>query len=60
MVSIGILGESVEIQFFAVFIYMFKRDLSKFEITFYYSCFHWNIRGKLRNPVFGIILYRLQ
>ena len=30
--------------------------LTSFLLHFYYSGFHWNIRGKLRNPVFGNIL----
>ena len=49
-VFIGILGDSFEIQFLAIFyiIRCLKRDLIKFEIEFlyfYYCFFHWNIRG---------------
>ena len=30
----------------------------KFYFYFYFKGFHWNVRGKVRNPVFGIILHR--
>jgi hypothetical protein len=32
-------------------------DLANFIFYFHYSGFHWNIGGKLRNPVFGNILF---
>ena len=55
-VFIGILGESFEIQFLARFYTNLIRDSIKFEIKLFFfgGGFHWNIRGKLRNPVLAI------